>query len=417
MTAAPSAQAGFDVVTLPESFRYKHSAQPLSEELVQKDLDRILPVFDLRGLTSVATGDDGKRVKMLELDDVYSDFDCDQMILAKWNIGPEDASFYGKIIKDDDTYLFHGKTPAGTPYTIFYGNTFSQEQVARISAEIQDHLADKVAETPRRRDDRGRARSHFLSLLAGQLFPEAYAETDGKTYAPDGTEVRRAIAVNEPEWKQNARGCSAGRSPASGLGDVKERLEAESKKAKSQNKFLRFATSCIGAVGRAIINFVPDLAKDSFHMVIDVSRTAKDAFVPRDPSKLKPGDKIAPEDAFKYKNDFWTDVTRPFRMVWKGIVDLKKIPQGFMELGKSKLEEIRDPEKGAAVLGDIACSVITSIGIDFFLQSLAAGKVLKSLVDVAKVKKVVDVEQAYRNMQLAIDMTHPSNFERYGKKK
>jgi hypothetical protein len=385
LAAAPAARAGMDVIAYPEGLQYEETTTA-DAAAVTRDLDLLAPTFDARGFPSIATDEQGKRVRMLEVDDVFGEFDCDQMILAKWNIAPNNPRVLNKLVEDDGTFLFHGQTPAGVPYVLFFGN-FSRDESARMAIEAQDRLSGKSPATSLRAP-RGTARTAYLRRLWDAAFPSAQADqTSSQRDQIESSRPAPLVPFYRPQIDPTtgkpipkaelvSRGCSAGRAPSStgDVGDIQKAIQNQEETKKNGNKFVRFATSCGEAAGKAIINFIPNTVKDTIELTIATGRTVRDSFVPT-------AAEIAEAKAQGKKISVWSHVARPFKMVWKGLKDLGGLGKKYASLGKDFVKDAKKftLEKWAGII----CTVIAEVGADIALTALVTGTLIKTGAKVA----------------------------------
>lgn len=304
----------------PEELSYQEFPDA-SPAQVERELAKIEPIALAQGLEPIGFDESGVRHSVLDMSEVYANFDCDQMLVVKFNALPAQRKFVGKLIVDGPhALLYHGKTASGLPYAIYtseLGSARSHDFVSRVRAALSatPGLRPEAALEPR---PRGAGRIlRALSRMGDHLIPSAEA------------------------YETSAKQASCAPGVASSTVDPKEVRKGISRNA--THTFVRVLVGCGKGIGTGLFNATIGAAGDLISLTLKVGKGAL------------------------------YFVHKPFEAVHKALNYAAAFPRKVLDSLKSHKDDVKkfDAEKWAHLF----CQIATEVGVGVAIGMLATGRI------------------------------------------
>jgi|GEM_PF-1410339 len=157
---------------VPDSLRYLPASCPEGRPLEGRraqDVVEILQVFQARGWQGVNSGFGKGGEGVFGADDVLTTEDAEEFAVLKLCLEPANESELGLLYRVGEAFLFHGKSPAGLPYALYFEGV-SEATARDLVGQLEGRL--------------GPTKTSLLRRAVDWVEPRAHAEPKGGWHRP-----------------------------------------------------------------------------------------------------------------------------------------------------------------------------------------------------------------------------------------
>lgn len=231
----------------PENLRYTTKSQEVLTVQEERELSAVATNLEVSGLKPLLENA-GEGESVFGVDQIFWDNNSERAIFVKLDVAPEDLSLQDRFLTDQDSFLFHSKTPAGLNYALYFDG-FSADLAKSTLDSIQqalNHVPEKSSSSFWRRG---------LDLL--NPCTDAYAQAGSFVQRRQAEEsLKKSHQAASPQASSSTKGAPPRAIPVPG----QEASEDEVRLSPKATQLAQNVLACTKGLGQAAYDATVGLA-------------------------------------------------------------------------------------------------------------------------------------------------------------